>query len=159
MSPEPSTTLSVIPIPGPEDAVEIAWDGEMARSRGVFGFDSMDARSRSFNLIRARLLELNQKRGWRMFGVVSATPNVGKSFISANVSASLSRDPRFRTYVVDLDLRRGSLSDYFRPRTEMGPRIICRIHRAWMRPRVIGWKRAAADPANGWPDGPTPQNF
>ena len=48
-----------------------------------------------------------------MIGVVSATPNVGKSFISANVSAALSRDPRFQTYVVDLDLRRGSLSDFF----------------------------------------------
>ena len=43
------------------------------------------------------------RRGWRMFGVVSATPNVGKSFISANVAAALSREPRFQTYVVDLD--------------------------------------------------------
>ena len=113
VSAEPATTLSVIPIPGREGAVEVPWDGETARARGVFGFDSMDPRSRSFNLIRARLLEMNMKRGWRMIGVVSATPNVGKSFISANVSASLSRDPRFRTYVVDLDLRRGSLSDFF----------------------------------------------
>lgn len=113
LSSEPATSLSVIPIPGRENAIEVAWDSETARSRGIYGFDSMDARSRSFNLIRARLLELQSKRGWRMIGVVSATPNVGKSFISANVSASLSRDPRFQTYVVDLDLRRGSLSDFF----------------------------------------------
>lgn len=122
MSTEPATTLSVIPIPGREGAVEVPWDGETARARGVFGFDSMDTRSRSFNLIRARLLEMNMKRGWRMIGVVSATPNVGKSFISANVSASLSRDPRFRTYVVDLDLRRGSLSDFFGLAPENGLR-------------------------------------
>lgn len=113
LSAEPATSLSVIPIPGREGAVEIPWDSETARSRGIYGFDSMDARSRSFNLIRARLLEMHAKRGWRMIGVVSATPNVGKSFISANVSAALSRDPRFQTYVVDLDLRRGSLSDFF----------------------------------------------
>jgi Mrp family chromosome partitioning ATPase len=64
-------------------------------------------------MVRARLLELHAERGWRMIGVVSATPNVGKSFISANVAAALSRDPRFTTHVVDLDLRRGSLSHLF----------------------------------------------
>lgn len=110
---EPPTSLSIIPIPGRDAAQEIAWDSALAKSRGVFGFDSMDARSRSFNLIRARLLELQMSRGWRMLGVVSATPNVGKSFISANIAASLSRDPRFQTHVVDLDLRRGSLSGAF----------------------------------------------
>ena len=113
MTAEHGTTLSVISLPGRETALEIPWDTGMAKSRGIFGFDSMDARSRSFNLIRARLLELQSKHGWRMIGVVSATPNVGKSFISANVAAALSRDPRFQTYVVDFDLRRGSLTDVF----------------------------------------------
>lgn len=110
---EPPTSLSVIPIRGLQGAVEIPWDSAMAKSRGIFGFDSMDARSRSFNMIRARLIELQVKRGWRMVGVVSATPNVGKSFISANVAAALSRDPRYQTCVLDLDLRRGSLSGFF----------------------------------------------
>ena len=45
--------------------------------------------------------------------MVSATPKVGKSFIAANVAASLSRDPRFGTTVIDLDLRRASLTDIF----------------------------------------------
>ena len=115
-------SLSTIPIAGLDRAVEIPWDSAMAKSRGIFGFDSMDARSRSFNLIRARLIELQVKRGWRMVGVVSATPNVGKSFISANVSAALSRDPRYQTYVVDLDLRRGSLSGFFGLVPERGVR-------------------------------------
>ena len=48
-----------------------------------------------------------------MIGVVSATPNVGKSFVSANLSAALSRDPRFQTYLIDLDLRRGTVKDIF----------------------------------------------
>ena len=39
--------------------------------------------------------------------------DVGKSFVSANISASLSRDPRIRALAVDLDLRRGSLSAQF----------------------------------------------
>jgi len=48
-----------------------------------------------------------------LFGVLSATPKVGKSFISANVAAALSRDPRFDTTVVDLDLRRASVTGVF----------------------------------------------
>ena len=119
---EHGTTLSIIPLPGRANSVEVPWDSGIAKARGIFGFDSMDTRSRSFNLIRARLLELNAKHGWRMFGVVSATPNVGKSFISSNIAASLSRDPRFQTYVVDFDLRRGSLSDVFGLSPERGVR-------------------------------------
>jgi protein-tyrosine kinase len=119
---EPPTSLSILPLGGLQGAVEIPWDSAMAKSRGIFGFDSMDARSRSFNMIRGRLIELQMKRGWRLIGVVSATPNVGKSFISANVSAALSRDPRYQTYVVDLDLRRGSLSGFFGIVPETGVR-------------------------------------
>ena len=70
MTAEQGTTLSVISLPTRENAVEVPWDGGIATSRGIFGFDSMDARSRSFNLIRARLLELEAKKGWRLIGVV-----------------------------------------------------------------------------------------
>lgn len=102
---------SVLPTPG--EATVIPWDPALAKRRGIYGFDSIDNRSRSFNLIRAKLLEFRRDRQWRMVGVVSATPNVGKSFIAANVAASLSRDPRLQTYALDLDLRRGSLTELF----------------------------------------------
>ena len=102
-------------------AVMLPWDSAIAKSKGAYGFDSLDARSRPFNMIRAKLHELRAQRGWRLFGVVSATPKVGKSFISANVAASLSRDPRFDTMAIDLDLRRASLTQVFKiePRTSI----------------------------------------
>ena len=98
----------------------IDWDAEKASAGGIYGFNSIDPRSRSFNLVRGRLLELKRHRGLRLIGVVSATPNVGKSFVSANISASLSRDPQLRTFAVDLDLRRGSLSTQFGLVTDHG---------------------------------------
>jgi Mrp family chromosome partitioning ATPase len=55
-----------------------------------------------------------------MLGIVSATPSVGKSFISANVAAAMSRDPRFQTYLMDLDLRRGTIKDVFGIETDAG---------------------------------------
>jgi Mrp family chromosome partitioning ATPase len=91
----------------------IGWSPERALAGGIYGFNSIDPRSRSFNLVRGRLLELKRSRNMRLVGVVSATPNVGKSFVAANISASLSRDPQIRTFAVDLDLRRGSLSAQF----------------------------------------------
>jgi Mrp family chromosome partitioning ATPase len=92
---------------------EFRWSSGEARRRLVHGFDSRNASSRSFNLIRSKLVTLQRDRGWRMLGVVSATPSVGKSFVSANVAAAMSRDPRFQTYLIDLDLRRGTIKDIF----------------------------------------------
>ena len=100
-------------LPSLDQALELPWDGAVAKSRGIYGFDSIDPRSRSFNMIRAKLMELRRDRKWRMVGIVSATPNVGKSFISANLAAALSRDPRLQTYLLDLDLRRASLTELF----------------------------------------------
>lgn len=111
ISREEDETVPVVALPAPGEAQLLEWSPELARSRGIYGFDSLDPRSRAFNMIRAKLLELRAERGWRLFGIVSATPNVGKSFIAANVAAALSRDPRVETTVVDLDLRRASLTN------------------------------------------------
>jgi Mrp family chromosome partitioning ATPase len=113
--------MRIAPVfPPRTQAVEFAWSGPTARRQLVHGFDSRNASSRCFNLIRSKLVALQRERGWRMLGVVSATPNVGKSFVSANVAASMSRDPRFQTYLVDLDLRRGTIKDIFGIDTEVG---------------------------------------
>lgn len=108
---EDSKSLPVLSLQTRDQATLLPWDSAIAKSKGVYGFDSLDPRSRPFNMIRAKLHELRSQRGWRLFGVVSATPKVGKSFIALNVAASLSRDPRFETTAVDLDLRRASLSN------------------------------------------------
>lgn len=99
--------------PNRGQSVEFPWSGAAARRQLVHGFNSRNASSRSFNLIRSKLVSLRREHGWRMLGVVSATPNVGKSFVSANLAAALSRDPRFQTYLLDLDLRRGTIKEIF----------------------------------------------
>ena len=107
-------------VPLLERATEFNWNASIARSRGVYAFNSMDARSRSFNLIRAKLMALRRERKWRMLGIVSATPAVGKSFVSANLAAAMSRDPRLSTTLVDLDLRRGTVAEIFGINIEVG---------------------------------------
>ena len=113
--------MRIAPVfPSRAQATEFAWSGAAARRRLVHGFDSRNASSRSFNLIRSKLVALHRDRGWRMIGVVSATPSVGKSFVSSNVAAAVSRDPRFQTYLIDLDLRRGTIKDIFGIEAERG---------------------------------------
>jgi len=106
--------VRIAPIfPARSQALEFPWSGSAARRNLVHGFNSRNASSRSFNLIRSKLVGFRRDRGWRMVGIVSATPNVGKSFVSANLAAAMSRDPRFQTYLLDLDLRRGTIQQIF----------------------------------------------
>lgn len=113
MSGEDGKGLPTLHLPALKDAQLLSWDSSIAIAKDVYGFDSLDPRSRPFNMIRAKLLEYRAQRGWRLFGVVSATPKVGKSFIAANVAAALSRDPRLDITAVDFDLRRASLTHVF----------------------------------------------
>ncbi|WP_294198371.1 CpsD/CapB family tyrosine-protein kinase [uncultured Sphingomonas sp.] len=110
------------PIPSLQEARQFAWSTAVAKQRGIYGFDSRDVRSRPFNMLRSRLLKLHRAKGWRLFGIVSATPAVGKSFVATNLSAALSRTPGIDTTLVDLDLRRGSIAANFGLTVEHGMR-------------------------------------
>lgn len=100
-------------IPAPEETQEIEWPRDKATERGLFGLDSRDVRSRPFNLLRRRVLRQVEARGWRLFGIVSPTPQAGKSFIASNLAAALSRTPNLDVYLFDLDLRKSSVAEIF----------------------------------------------
>jgi capsular exopolysaccharide synthesis family protein len=76
----------------------------------IVGFDSRDARSRPFNLLRTQVAKRISNSKAKIVGITSATPNAGKSFLSLNLAASLSRVAEQSVYLIDLDLRRGSLA-------------------------------------------------
>ena len=144
---EEDKAVPAVALPALGEAQLLEWSPELARSRGIYGFDSLDPRSRAFNMIRAKLLELRAERGWRLFGIVSATPNVGKSFIAANVAAALSRDPRVETTVVDLDLRRASLTNVLGIEPEVSIRAYLEGQPNAVRANGLrARRRAAADP-------------
>lgn len=100
-------------IPGLASQIPFEWDSAAAPERGIFGFNSRDIRSRPFNLLRSRLLKVGRQHGWRLFGVVSATPGAGKSFVSTNLAAALARSPDIDVYLFDFDLRRSSIAQAF----------------------------------------------
>ncbi len=86
---------------------------ERPMEKGIFGFDSRDRRSRPFNLLRSQVIKTIAANKWKIIGITSATPRVGKSFTACNLAASLSRIPNIQTLLFDLDLRRCSVAATF----------------------------------------------
>lgn len=83
-----------------------------ARDRNrLVGLESHDERARAFNLLRSQLLKDTAEQSVRVIGVTSATPSAGKSFVSLNLAAALSKITDRKVLVCDFDLRRGSILD------------------------------------------------
>lgn len=79
----------------------------------VVAFNTRVMDARPFTLLRAQVLKKMRAAKWKLIGVTSATPEVGKSFVAANLAAALSRLSDVHTYLLDLDLRRASQSRTF----------------------------------------------
>ena len=60
---------------------------------------------RAFDLLRTRLRQTAQERGWRNIAITAPTSGCGNTFISVNLALSLSRIPGSRTVLMDMNLR------------------------------------------------------
>lgn len=117
MSFDPPRHQPAYPVPGEADR---GVSFERLRESGLYGFDSKDVRSRPFTLLRAQLLRIARARGWKIIGVTSPTPKVGKSFVASNLAAALARTPDLHTYLFDFDLRRSTIARNFKLAGEVG---------------------------------------
>lgn len=63
-----------------------------------------------FDLLRTRMLHLARQNNWRYIGIVSPTPECGKTTAAANLAFAFSRQPEMRLMLLDLDLRRPLLA-------------------------------------------------
>lgn len=79
----------------------------------IVGFNSRNVTSRPFSLLRSQLIKRMRANGHKIVGITSPAPGAGKSFLSANLAASLSRLPSLKTLAFDLDVRRASLAANF----------------------------------------------
>ncbi|WP_340316884.1 CpsD/CapB family tyrosine-protein kinase [Rhizorhabdus argentea] len=113
----PQRATPAFAVPGDADR---ATGFEKLRETGIYGFDSKDIRSRPFTLLRAQVLRIARARGWKIIGVTSPTPKVGKSFVASNLAAALARTPELHTYLFDFDLRRSTIARNFRLSGEVG---------------------------------------
>lgn len=61
--------------------------------------------SRSFDLLRTRLIRTLELKGWNRIAVAAPTNGCGSTFTAVNLALSISRMPDTRTVLVDLDQR------------------------------------------------------
>lgn len=115
-----ATRVAAAHIPAQADLKPFTPDPKVLDKNHIVGFNSRHISSRPFSLLRSQLVKRMQTRGYRVVGVTSPAPGAGKSFLSANLAASLSRLPNRSVYVFDLDVRRASMAEYFGLKGEVG---------------------------------------
>jgi protein-tyrosine kinase len=81
--------------------------------QNIVGFDNNDPRVRPFKMLRTQVAKRVTDGNLKILGVTSAAPNVGKTFVSANLAASLSRIAGIHVCCLDLDLHRPALGPRF----------------------------------------------
>lgn len=85
-------------------------DAAVLEQNAIVGFAGRDLRSRPFALLRSQIQRRLTRHRARLIGVTSATPAAGKSFVSLNLASALARVSDAPVFLIDLDLRRGTVA-------------------------------------------------
>ena len=83
------------------------------RKQRLITLNNTDPAHVAFDILRTRLIQELQERGWTRVAITSPTADCGKSFVAANLALSLSRLEEIRTILMELDLRDPTLSQNF----------------------------------------------
>lgn len=67
----------------------------------------------AYKVLRTRVLQQMRSHGWRNLVVTGAGPGEGKTITACNLAISISNDVNQSVFLVDVDLQRPSVADYF----------------------------------------------
>ena len=84
----------------------------MAQSRLLPGVDDKKAAT-AYKMLRTRIQKRMRANNWNSLLVTGAGPNEGKTVTAANLAISISKDVNQSAILVDLDLQRPTLAEYF----------------------------------------------
>lgn len=107
------TSPLAVRIPATSQLERFEDDRSTREDRGLYGLTDNPLATRPLNLLRAQVLKRAAKSGSRLIGVTSAAPGAGKSFVTCNLAAAMSRIAGMQVWLFDFDLRRPSVSSYF----------------------------------------------
>lgn len=100
-------------IPAQSETALFSPDANLLESNHVVAFSNRHLSSRPFSLLRSQVVKRMNAGGHKILGVTSPAPGAGKSFLTANLAATLSRLPGKQILVFDLDIRRASVAANF----------------------------------------------
>jgi protein-tyrosine kinase len=84
----------------------------MERNKIIPGIDDKAAIA-SYKVLRTRVLQRLRDNHWRNFVVSGAGQGEGKTLTACNLAVSIARDVNQSLFLVDLDLKRSSVAEYF----------------------------------------------
>lgn len=113
LAPSKAAKAPAFRIPNQSELALFVPDWQLLETNHVVGFNSRHLSSRPFSLLRSQVVKRMKARGFQLLGVTSPAPGAGKSFLTANLAATLSRLPNYFVHVFDLDVRRASLAANF----------------------------------------------
>jgi len=109
-------------VPGPKEIRIERWEikPEPKRAKGIVTkqqlvslFQPQSLASEQFRKLRTHLLNLRIPESPKTIMVTSATDSEGKTLIAANLAAGIATDLQAHALLVDCDLRRSSLAQWF----------------------------------------------
>ena len=93
-------------------ARRIILDPDVLQKNRVVAYSQTPGSSSAYKMLRTRVLQRMRTNNWTRLAISSARPNAGKTLTAINTAISLSFEPNQRVILVDLDLRRPTISHY-----------------------------------------------
>jgi protein-tyrosine kinase len=94
-----------------ESLPQIKLNPRTLQNNRVLKDDDVPAAS-AYKMLRTRVLQRMRRNGWTTLAVTGTCPDEGKTLTAINLSISLARDLSTSVVLVDLDLRKPSVSRY-----------------------------------------------
>ena len=92
------------------DIKKVELQEDILRKNRVLIGSEMESATMAYNMLRTQVYKQLAKNGWTNLAVTSSNKGEGKSLTAINLALSLSRSVQQKVVLIDLDLRRPSLS-------------------------------------------------
>jgi capsular exopolysaccharide synthesis family protein len=117
----PASVLSHMPESAlAANAQRISLDTDVMRRNRVMVSSDTPGMNTAYKMLRTRVLHRMRSNHWNRLSISSARPSAGKTLTAINLAISLSFEPNQRVILVDLDLRRPTISQYLGIEREHG---------------------------------------
>ena len=120
-APHPATAARSRPTPGQFTDIESVdyrhtrvapLDPAHLEQQRIVGHNKMHPASQAIDLLRTQVLQKMEEKGWRTLAITSPTPDAGKTTVAINLAMSIAHQTQKTAMLVDLDLRKPSVSKY-----------------------------------------------
>ena len=86
----------------------------------LIAHDKTNPVTKQFQVLRAKILQEMRNKKWSTIAITAPTPNAGKSLVSANLALSMALEGNQSVLLVDMDLSKPSIHQYFGIQPEFG---------------------------------------